>query len=58
MTAKVAMKQLQRLQSCLIWLPGKKKPERMIEEPDSAQEKILAAFGWKASGGVLHEIAK
>jgi transposase len=58
MTAKVAMKQLQRLQSCLIWLPGKKKPERMIEEPDSTQEKILAAFGWKVSGGVLQEIAK
>jgi hypothetical protein len=30
----------------------------MIEEPDSAQEKILAAFGWKVSGGVLQEIAK
>ena len=56
LTAKAAMKKLHRLHSCLIWLPGKKGPERMIEQPDETQEKILAAFGWKVKGGVLHEI--
>ena len=56
LTAKTAMKQMHRLHSCLVWLPGRKKPERMIEEPDTIQEQILAAFGWKTSSGVLQKI--
>jgi transposase len=55
LTAKTAMKQLHRLHSCLIWLPGRKAPERMLEEPDSIQKQILAVFGWKVAGGVLQK---
>ena len=55
LTAKTAMKQLHRLQSCLVWLPGRKGPERMIEEPDTMQEQILAVFGWKIESGVLQK---
>lgn len=57
LTAKTAMKQMHRLHSCLVWLPGKKVPERMMEEPDSTQEQILNAFGWKINGGVLQKIS-
>jgi transposase len=56
LTAKTAMKQLHRLHSCLVWLPGRKEPERIIEEPDSIQEQILAVFGWKIDSGVLQKI--
>jgi transposase len=55
MTAKAAMKKMQQLHSCLIWLPGKRKATRMIEEPDNDQAKILRGFGWKIAGGVLQE---
>ena len=56
LTAKAAMKQMHRLHSCLVWLPGRKMPERILEEPDSIQEKILAAFGWKVASGVLQKM--
>ena len=55
-TAKTAMKQMHRLHSCLVWHPGRKEPVRMIEEPDSLQEQIMAAFGWKTESGVLQKI--
>lgn len=58
LTAKAAMKQLHRLHSCLVWLPRRKEPERMVEEPDSIQEQILAAFGWKVESGVLQKIRR
>ena len=56
LTAKAAMKQMHRLHSCLVWLPGRKVPERILEEPDGIQEKILAAFSWKVASGVLQKI--
>ena len=55
-TAKTAMDHMQRLDSCLIWLPGKRKVMRMLEEPDEIQARIMAAFGWKAVSGVLQKI--
>jgi transposase len=55
LTAKAAMKQMHRLHSCLVWLPGRKGPERMLEEPNSTQGQILAAFGWKVESGVLQK---
>ncbi len=56
LTAKTAMKQMHRLHSCLVWLPGRKSPERMLEDPDSIQEQILKAFGWKIESGVLQKL--
>ncbi len=55
-TAKAAMHEMHRLHSCLLWLPKKRKAERMLEEPDEIQAKIIQAFGWKISGGVLQKI--
>jgi len=55
-TAKTAMHHMHRLHSCLIWLPKKRKAQRMIEEPDELQRQIMQAFGWKVSSGVLQKI--
>lgn len=55
-SAKTAMHHMHRLHSCLIWLPKKRKAKRMLEEPDDMQKKIIRAFDWKVSGGVLQEI--
>lgn len=54
-SAKIAMKSMHDLHSCLVWLPGKRKAERILEEPDATQQKILSAFDWRKSGGVLQE---
>ncbi len=55
-TAKTAMREMHRLHSCLTWFPGKKKAQRLIEEPDKTQALILRAFGRKIANGVLQEI--
>ena len=55
LTAQAAMKQMRQLHSVLMWLPKRKTPERMVEEPDEEQAQILAAFGWKIESGVLQK---
>jgi transposase len=55
LTAKAAMKKMHSLHSCLTWIPGKKKPERILEDPDSDQAKILKAFGRGIKSGVMQE---
>jgi transposase len=56
MTAKAAMNHMVSLHSCLMWLPGKQKAVRILEEPSKEQADIMRAFGWKIAGGVLQEI--
>ena len=56
LTAQDAMKQMRQLHSCLMWLPGRKTPERMLEAPDEVQSQILSAFGWEIKNGVLQEL--
>ncbi|MCL7489351.1 MAG: IS1634 family transposase [Desulfobulbaceae bacterium] len=56
LTAQAAMKQMSQLHSVLIWLPKRKTPERMIEEPDEEQAQILGAFGWEIKGGALQNL--
>jgi hypothetical protein len=56
MTATAAMRHMRTLHSCLMWLPGKKKAVRMLEEPTAEQAEIMKVFGWKIAGGVLQEI--
>ena len=56
LTAKMTMRSLHHLHSCLMWSPGTKKPERLLEEPDETQALILRAFGWRIEGGVLRQI--
>ena len=55
-TAKTAMRHMQNLHSCLMWLPGKRKAVRMLEEPSEEQARIMQAFGWKIAGGVLQNV--
>lgn len=56
-SAATVMKNLHRLNSCLVWKSGKKAPARMIEEPTAMQEVILKAFGYTVkTGGVLQRI--
>jgi transposase len=55
MTAKAAMRHMSTLQSCLMWLPGKRKAVRMLEEPSEEQADIMRAFGRKIAGGVLQK---
>jgi hypothetical protein len=53
MTAEKAMEQMHTLHSCLVWQSGKRKPERLLEEPSGIQAKILKAFGYEVKSGVL-----
>ncbi|MCJ7602055.1 MAG: hypothetical protein MUO63_11225 [Desulfobulbaceae bacterium] len=55
LTAHAAVMQMRQLHSFLMWLPGQKKPERMLEEPDEVQAQIINAFGWEIKNGVLQE---
>jgi transposase len=54
-TADRAMQSMRNLSSCLCWQKDKKKPSRMLEEPDEEQATILRAFGYQVENGVLQE---
>jgi transposase len=56
LTAQDAMRQMRQLHSCLMWLPGRKIPDRMLEAPDEEQSQIISAFGWEIKNGVLQEL--
>lgn len=55
-TADHAMQSMRNLASCLCWQSDKRKPFRMIEEPDSDQAKILQVCGYKIQNGVLQSL--
>jgi hypothetical protein len=50
------MDKMHTLHSCLMWYPQKRKPQRMIEEPDQIQSRIIEAFGFQVKRGVLQNI--
>jgi hypothetical protein len=54
-SASTAMENMRRLHSCLCWTASKRSAERTIEDPTQIQAHILAAFGYKAAGGVLNK---
>jgi transposase len=56
-TAHTAMEAMHRLHSCLCWVAGREKPERVVEEPSELQAQILGAFGHEVVGGVLQKSA-
>ncbi|MBF0105109.1 MAG: IS1634 family transposase [Deltaproteobacteria bacterium] len=57
MSAKFTMKEMQSLDSCLVWNKDARKPERMLETPTKTQAEVLKAFGHQiGQGGVLHPI--
>jgi hypothetical protein len=51
-----AMQSMRTLNSCLCWHSGKRKPTRMLEEPDPDQAAIPAAIGYKIQNGVLQKV--
>ena len=55
-TAHTAMDKMNTLHSCLMWYPKKRKPQRMIEEPDKIQSQIIKAFGFQIKNGVLQNL--
>jgi len=55
-TASSAMEQMHRLHSCLCWTDPAGDPDRIIEEPNEIQSKILKAFGYQVASGVLQKI--
>jgi transposase len=55
-TAQTAMEQMRKLHSCLCWTASKRRADRIIEDPTELQAQILAAFGYKVTGGVLQKI--
>jgi hypothetical protein len=57
LSADRTMQAMRNLSSCLCWPKGKRKPSRMIEEPDEEQAAILQAFGYKIENGVLQELS-
>jgi transposase len=54
-SARGAIEALRELRSVLYWMPGERKPRRMVEEPTETQAAILSAFGFRIEDGrVLH----
>lgn len=56
MSSATIMDTMHRLHSCLVWNKGRRKPERLLEEPSVKQAAILKAFGYYIDGGVLQRI--
>lgn len=58
MSGRRVLEAMQNLHSVVLWYPGKRKAERMMETPTKTQAKTLEAFGWEISpGGVLQEVS-
>ena len=55
MTAQRTMELMRNLHSCLCWNGEKEKALRMIEESSPEQAKIMAAFGYEVTRGVLQK---
>ena len=55
-TAHTSMDKMHTLHSCLMWHSQKRKPQRMIEESDQIQSRIIEAFGFQVKRGVLQNI--
>ncbi len=55
-TPDSAMQAMRNLSSCLCWHSGKKKPTRLLEEPDHEQAEILSGIGYKVENGVLQDV--
>ena len=57
LTADRIMDHMRELHRSLCWSGGKRKAQRIIEEPDPEQAEILAALGFKVESGVLQPAA-
>ena len=55
-SADRAMQSMRNLSSCLCWYGDKRKPARMLEEPNAEQTEILKALGYQITKGVLQKL--
>ncbi len=51
------MQAMRNFSSCLCWHSGKRKPIRLLEEPDPEQAEILSGIGYKVENGVLQNVS-
>jgi hypothetical protein len=56
LSASKIIKEMNELNSSLVWMKGQKSPHRLIDEPNQIQAKILHAFGYKIVSGVLQNM--
>jgi len=55
-SGRTIIDRMRRLHSALLWYPGKREAERVLETPDTTQSEVLQAFGYRITdGGVLQE---
>jgi len=55
-SGRTIIDQMRRLHSALLWYPGKREAERVLETPEKTQSEVLSAFGYRITeGGVLQE---
>jgi transposase len=55
-SGRTILDRMRRLHSALLWYPGKREAERVLETPDKTQSEVLSAFGYRITeGGVLQE---
>ena len=56
LSASKIIKEMNELNSSLVWMKGQKSPHRLIDEPNQIQARILHAFGYKIASGVLQNM--
>ena len=44
-SGRTILDRMRRLHSALLWYPGKREAERVLEAPDTTQSEVLQAFG-------------
>ena len=55
-SGRTIIDRMRRLHSSMLWYPGKREAERVLETPDTTQSEVLQAFGYRITdGGVLQE---
>ena len=55
-SGRTIIDRMRRLHSALLWYPGKREAERVLETPDKTQSEVLSAFGYRITdSGVLQE---
>ena len=57
-SGRAVIEEMRALRAVMLWYPGKKAAERVIETPTKTQSEVLRALGWQIGGsGVLQPIA-
>lgn len=56
LSAPKVIKEMNELNTSLVWIKRRKSPYRLIDTPNETQAKILHAFGYKVVSGVLQNV--